>query len=262
MKLEFIIHLYVGGIAGSAEKGCQSIVLAGGYEDDTDWGEGFFYTGCGGKDLSGNKRTNKKNSFDQELTRYNKAIALNCNAKFDDKKGAEADNWKKGKPIRVCRSAKQKHSKFAPEKGVRYDGIYKVVKYWPHIGKSGFRVWRYEFQRDDPNLPPWDLKAPKFDCIMKSDEDAKENSKNKINVINENSQENKTGNNVYVMEEKLKTLIKMDTRNKKLWDELMDKKVTKFEWYQEVEEVHFSKIIVWHFLIHLFFSGFQMSNLL
>ena len=39
-----------------------------------------------------------------------------------------------------------------------------------------------EFQRDDPNLPPWDPKAPKFDCIMKSDEDAKENNKNKFLV--------------------------------------------------------------------------------
>ena len=129
---------------------------------------GFFYTGSGGRDLSGNKRVSGKNtanikslsnifllflgqSFDQTLTRSNKAIALNCNAPFNDKEGAEAKDWKKGRPIRVCRSEKfAKHSKFAPAKGVQHDGLYKVVKYWPHKGKSGFIVWRYEFARDDP----------------------------------------------------------------------------------------------------------------
>jgi hypothetical protein len=41
-------------------------VLAGGYEDDTDLGFEFFYTGCGGRDLSGNKRTAAQ-SFDQVI---------------------------------------------------------------------------------------------------------------------------------------------------------------------------------------------------
>ena len=111
---------------------------------------GFFYTGSGGRDLSGNKRVSVQSS-DQTLTRSNKAIAINCYAEFNDKEGADAGkNWKKGLPIRVCRSEKfRKHSDFAPVKGIRYDGIYKVVKYWPHEGKSGHIVWRYEFKRDD-----------------------------------------------------------------------------------------------------------------
>jgi len=37
----------------------------------------------------------------------------------------------------------------------RYDGIYKVVKYYPVKGESGFKVWRYELRRDDPVPPPW-----------------------------------------------------------------------------------------------------------
>lgn len=45
--------------------GSQSVVLSGGYEDDRDEGEWFLYTGSGGRDLSGNKRTNKVQSFDQ-----------------------------------------------------------------------------------------------------------------------------------------------------------------------------------------------------
>ena len=31
------------------KRGCQSIVLSGGYEDDTDYGDSFLYTGSGGK---------------------------------------------------------------------------------------------------------------------------------------------------------------------------------------------------------------------
>ncbi|CAM9985441.1 unnamed protein product, partial [Choristocarpus tenellus] len=37
----------------------------------------------------------------------------------------------------------------------RYDGIYKVVKYGPTIGKSGHRVYRYLLRRDDPEPAPW-----------------------------------------------------------------------------------------------------------
>jgi hypothetical protein len=41
--------------------------------------------------------------------------------------GAESDDWRAGAPVRVVRGYKaQKHSKFAPKEGFRYDGIYKV----------------------------------------------------------------------------------------------------------------------------------------
>ncbi len=109
----------VAGIAGKPNEGCQSIVLAGGYEDDVDHGDEFHYTGSGGRDLSGNKRTAEQ-SFDQELTKMNLAIARSCSARVDDQKGAEAADWTKGKPIRVVRTEKlRKHSKFAPEEGCR-----------------------------------------------------------------------------------------------------------------------------------------------
>merc|ERR1719376_836945 len=44
---------------------------------------------------------------------------------------------------------------YAPEEGNRYDGIYKVVKYYPEKGQSGFIVWRYLLRRDDPSPAPW-----------------------------------------------------------------------------------------------------------
>lgn len=56
-----------------------------------------------------------------------RALALNCDAPLNDKDGAESRNWRAGKPVRVVRSSKGRRiSKYAPEEGNRYDGIYKV----------------------------------------------------------------------------------------------------------------------------------------
>ncbi|CAL8276879.1 unnamed protein product [Merluccius merluccius] len=146
---------HVGGIHGRSNDGSYSLVLAGGFEDEVDRGDEFTYTGSGGRDLSGNKRIGE-HSFDQTLTHMNRALALNCDAPLNDKDGAESRNWREGKPVRVVRSSKGRRiSKYAPEEGNRYDGIYKVVKYWPEIGKCGFLVWRYLLRRDDLEPAPW-----------------------------------------------------------------------------------------------------------
>lgn len=63
----------------------------GRYEDDRDEGEWFLYTGSGGRDLSGNKRTNKVQSFDQKFESMNAALKVSC---------------VKGLPVRVVRSFK------------------------------------------------------------------------------------------------------------------------------------------------------------
>ncbi|XP_014673331.1 PREDICTED: E3 ubiquitin-protein ligase UHRF1-like [Priapulus caudatus] len=146
---------HVAGIHGRETEGAYSIVLSGGYEDDVDRGDEFTYTGSGGRDLSGNKRTAEQSS-DQMLTRMNMALAKNCNAKVDAKNGAKATNWQAGKPVRVVRNCKgRKHSKYAPTEGNRYDGIYKIVEYWQEKGQSGFKVWRYLLRRDDLTPAPW-----------------------------------------------------------------------------------------------------------
>ncbi|CAJ1070214.1 LOW QUALITY PROTEIN: E3 ubiquitin-protein ligase UHRF1 [Xyrichtys novacula] len=146
---------HVGGIHGRSNDGSYSLVLAGGFEDEVDRGDEFTYTGSGGRDLSGNKRIGE-HCFDQTLTHMNRALALNCDAPLNDKDGAESRNWRAGKPVRVVRSSKGRRiSKYAPEEGNRYDGIYKVVKYWPEIGKCGYLVWRYLLRRDDMEPAPW-----------------------------------------------------------------------------------------------------------
>ncbi|GLU12936.1 hypothetical protein SLE2022_295910 [Rubroshorea leprosula] len=136
------VHLpHIAGIAGQAKYGAQSVALSGGYVDDEDHGEWFLYTGSGGKDLSGNKRTNKKHSFDQKFEMMNESLRISC---------------LKGYPVRVVRSHKEKRSAYAPvEKGVRYDGIYRIEKCWRKAGKQGFKVCRYLFVRCDNEPAPW-----------------------------------------------------------------------------------------------------------
>ncbi|KAL2650224.1 hypothetical protein R1flu_018352 [Riccia fluitans] len=135
-------HLpHVAGIAGQSNLGAQSVCLSGGYQDDEDHGEWFLYTGSGGRDLSGNKRTNKDQSFDQVFDKSNEALRVSC---------------REGHPVRVVRSHKEKRSSYAPgEKCVRYDGCYRIEMCWRKKGIQGFKVCRYLFVRCDNEPAPW-----------------------------------------------------------------------------------------------------------
>lgn len=231
----------VAGIHGRENECAYSIVLSGGYEDDVDNGEEFYYTGSGGRDLSGNKRENAQSS-DQKLTALNKALALNCNAKFDAKNGAEAKDWKKGKPVRVVRNYKlRKHSKYAPKEGNRYDGIYKVVKYFPEKGLSGFIVWKYFLRRDDPTPSPWDkdeestvlypdgyLEAEAEKKRVKAEESkSKQNQKRKRKSPDRATQSifdfvnspKRSKMSAFNLDEDTKTYISNDDKNEKIWNE-------------------------------------------
>ena len=71
-----------------------------------------------------------------------RALAKNCNAPIDNKKGATAKDWRGGKPVRVVRNVKgRKHSDYAPEDGNRYDGIYKVSDIVQTVGTGGCGGW-------------------------------------------------------------------------------------------------------------------------
>ncbi|KAK3927690.1 E3 ubiquitin-protein ligase UHRF1 [Frankliniella fusca] len=143
--------------------GAYSVALSGGYEDDVDLGDSFTYTGEGGRDLKGTA-TNPKNlrtapqSKDQQLVRGNLALSRNVET---------------GNPVRVIRGYKL-NSKFAPERGYRYDGLYKITKYWETYGKSGFKVYKFSFLRCDPEPAPWDKK--KTSPVKTSSESTPENN--------------------------------------------------------------------------------------
>lgn len=235
---------HVAGIHGREHEGAYSIVLAGGYEDDLDFGDEFMYTGSGGRDLSGNKRTAQQSS-DQTLTRMNKALALNCNATIDSKVGTTSSNWQKGKPVRVLRSSKgKKHSEFSPDEGIRYDGIYKVVKYWPEKGKAGFNVWRYLLRRDDPTHAPWTkagkTRTKRLGLEMQYPEGYLEAlaEKNGIKEVESGSPDRnakrslsdneaigspkRTKTTKYKLQPEVDRLILSDEPNKHLWDECLE----------------------------------------
>ncbi|XP_018413106.1 PREDICTED: E3 ubiquitin-protein ligase UHRF1-like isoform X2 [Nanorana parkeri] len=236
---------HVAGIHGRSNDGSYSLVLAGGYEDDADDGHEFTYTGSGGRDLSGNKRTAEQ-SCDQKLTNMNRALAMNCNARINDKEGAEAKEWQAGKPVRVVRNAKgRKHSSYAPEDGNRYDGIYKVVKYWPEKGKSGFLVWRYLLRRDDKEPAPWTKEGKEqikrlgltmqypegyLESVANKEKENIGKRKRKLKADSDEEEENdedseatskKTKVEKYKLTSEQKALIEKDESNAKLWNEVM-----------------------------------------
>jgi len=120
------------GISGSKDDGADSIVISGGYEDDSDSGDVIIYTGEGGQDEKG------RQIADQQLVRGNLALAK-----------SEID----GLPVRVVRGADKKNP-FAPEAGYRYDGLYAVDSHWHARGKSGFLVYRFKLVKLGSVLPP------------------------------------------------------------------------------------------------------------
>ena len=116
----------IAGISGSQAEGCDSIVYADGYEDDEDYWDHLLYTGSGGRD-----RQSGRQVMDQELTRHNLALVK-----------SHAD----GLPVRVSRGPKAGNP-YAPERGYRYDGLYRVADWWEAVGKRGFRVYRFRLER-------------------------------------------------------------------------------------------------------------------
>ncbi|XP_028404851.1 E3 ubiquitin-protein ligase UHRF1-like [Dendronephthya gigantea] len=249
---------HVSGIHGRDTEGAFSIVLAGGYEDDLDRGEEFLYTGSGGRDLSGNKRTAEQ-TCDQILTRMNKALARNCAAPLSEKGKVTAKDWKAGKPVRVIRSSKfRRHSTYAPEQGNRYDGLYKVVEYWSEKGQSGYLVRRYLLRRDDEEPAPWTpegkARSEELGLTMQYPEGYKEaqekkrlekemksaakstSKKRKRTGSNTSPQHSPAKKKAYTIANDKLALIKADTQNQKIWKDILASNDSITEFHKKVEE--------------------------
>ncbi|MEV4437186.1 YDG/SRA domain-containing protein [Streptomyces sp. NPDC049585] len=112
-------HLQAG-IWGKADEDAKSIVVSGGYEDDRDYGDVIIYTGQGGQQK-------RRQVRDQELTLGNAALV---------------NSQSSGTPVRVIRGYKG-DKVYSPERGYRYDGLYRVEDHWSQRGQSGFLVWQY-----------------------------------------------------------------------------------------------------------------------
>ncbi|PWN47104.1 hypothetical protein IE53DRAFT_349750 [Violaceomyces palustris] len=136
------------GISGNIEKGCWSVCLSGGYEDDVDLGDYFTYTGSGGRDLKGTA-DKPKNLRTAPQTKDQKFEGMNAALR----RSVETKN-----PIRVIRGFKAKNKLYAPPTGYVYSGLYIVERAWMEKGLSGFKVCKYSFKRcpNQPRLPRFD----------------------------------------------------------------------------------------------------------
>ena len=110
------------GIVGSASTGAEFIVLSGGYVDDQDLGNEIIYSGDGGRDSATGRQV-----ANQEFTGHNQALVTSC---------------LQGLPVRVIRGSTHK-SAYSPATGYRYEGLYRVERYWHERGVDGFLVCRF-----------------------------------------------------------------------------------------------------------------------
>lgn len=118
----------VAGIYGRKETGARSVVLGGHYEDE-DYGDHFTYIGSGGRapGVRFGPQTEDQ-TFDNNL---NAALLMSAKLK---------------RPVRVIRGAGLK-SKYAPNTGFRYDGLYTVSKPRIEVAQNGLKVCKFNFER-------------------------------------------------------------------------------------------------------------------
>lgn len=117
----------------------------------------------------------------------------------------------------------------------RYDGIYKVVKYYPDTNTYGFLIWKYVLKRDDPTPAPWTkegkariaflgLKTLYPDGYLETTEEfsktgAKKRSMGYCDKTDDVTIKKPKLKRAFDLEDELKKLIESDTVNAKLWAE-------------------------------------------
>lgn len=124
------------GIAGSIDRGADSVVISGAYDDlDLDQGDVVYYSGSDSHD-----NTDPRNPHVSKDTRaMRRAHEL-------------------GKSLRVIRGSRSK-SGLAPAVGFRYDGLYKIRQETVRKNVKGGAFIRFELVRE-PNQPAINLSHP------------------------------------------------------------------------------------------------------
>jgi hypothetical protein len=114
----------VGGFSGTEKMGTYSIVVSGLYDDiDCDLGDRLYYSGP-------NAHSHKESAPDITSNGV-KCLLKSLNTQL---------------PVRVLRSYTGKSS-FAPEAGLRYDGLYKVVEQIQRKNAKGGTYMQFKFIR-------------------------------------------------------------------------------------------------------------------
>ncbi|KAL0061043.1 hypothetical protein AAF712_012164 [Marasmius tenuissimus] len=143
---EYMVHGPLqAGIHGHRLYGTYSIVISGGYEDDEDHGDWFWYTGEGGRNDGASTQVKDQSWKDKG----NNSLKMSLSQR---------------KPVRVIRGH-VRDSPHGPAEGFRYDGLYTVMELKTVVGKSGFKVCKALFKRlkNQAPLPPprWQVNSDK-----------------------------------------------------------------------------------------------------
>lgn len=115
------------GISGLAHEGADAIALNGGYKDDRDFGDVIVYTGEGGRDPATGRQV-----ADQSYEGGNRALVVS----------GENDL-----PVRILRGSRG-DPKFSPRNGYRYDGLFRIVRWWQEPSSDGPLICRYRLERE------------------------------------------------------------------------------------------------------------------
>ncbi|KAI8366586.1 PUA-like domain-containing protein [Blakeslea trispora] len=221
---EWGVHRSVAGrICGSVCTGAVSLLLRQGIREDRDKGYEFVISGVGAKPR--NKQASNANILKhQKMTHHNYALAVTLDKPVDPILGAQATNWRKSQPVRVCRTSAlaSYNPQFAPKQGIRYDGLYKLVRYWPYREPTtGILIWKFLFRRDDQELPPW----------MSGGQEAIK--KRGLRMIHEDA--DATAKLVkYTIPNRLQKWIAKDTKNARIWEDVCQK-----QFWSEYEFLHY-----------------------
>lgn len=122
-------------VCGSVYAGAVSLLITNRNSLERD--DGYEFVFIGGGEYSKNESRYSYNTHynNKNLSKSNLALAITCNAPLNADTGTKAHDWRKSRPVRVCRSSTIDNNMFAPKQGIRYDGLYKLVKYWPLSSK-------------------------------------------------------------------------------------------------------------------------------
>ncbi|CAD6448220.1 b77b7ef2-fbe0-409f-9868-34181a126fd5 [Sclerotinia trifoliorum] len=130
-----------GGISGTAETGAYSIIISKHYEGfDQDLGDTIYYSAPGAKDSIAKEPDSEKTGV--------KAL----------KRSIETRN-----PVRVLRAAGCAWN-YGPAAGIRYDGLYRVIKGDVGTNGKGGKFWRFTLRRLE-NQDPIKVHLPDRETI-------------------------------------------------------------------------------------------------
>ncbi|CAK4033016.1 E3 ubiquitin- ligase ORTHRUS 1 [Lecanosticta acicola] len=129
------------GIVGDPDQGAYSIVVAGQYDDlDTDNGDTLYYSGSGSHENTDPRRP-------AEATIGTRSLHASI---------------ERGNPVRVLRSHSGT-SRWAPSRGLRYDGLYNVVGVRTPRNAKGGKYEQFRLERIEEG------QIPLLDCRKRPD---------------------------------------------------------------------------------------------